>query len=85
MQGESRVERHGLFVEAERLRRWGPRGPRFEGFRLQKGVVSGEVLRGLLRSRFCSPAPNSRPSAWATREAISDCTWKTSVRAASKG
>ena len=36
-------------------------------------------------SRFSSPAPSAPPSACATWVAMSDCTWKTSVIAASNG
>ena len=40
---------------------------------------------GFSDSRLSSPAPSAPPSACATFVAISDCTWKTSVIAASKG
>ena len=40
---------------------------------------------GFSESRFSSPAPSATPSACATFVAMSDCTWKTSVIAASNG
>ena len=40
---------------------------------------------GFSESRFSSPAPSATPSACATFVAMSDCTWKTSVSAASNG
>jgi hypothetical protein len=72
--------RHGLFVESHRAaQRRRIRLRAADLLSLEECLVGRQVFVGRSASCFCSPEPSTTPSALAVRDAMSACTWKTSV------
>src|SRR5262249_51810629 len=85
---EAGVQSDRLLVEGERLsksRRIVLRENAGGLLALEEGLVARSSLRRPPGQLLLPPRPETAPSACATRVAMSDCTWNTSLNAASNG